>query len=64
MRRMTDNVADYKENELTIDYMRLLEQSIREVPQFWLWTHNRWKRQRTDEEREQNIQEVHHEANH
>ena len=33
--------ADY---QLTDAYFTLLEASIRRAPQFWLWTHNRWKR--------------------
>lgn len=30
--------------QLTDAYFTLLEASIRRAPQFWLWTHNRWKR--------------------
>ena len=30
--------------QLTDTYFTLLEASIRRAPQFWLWTHNRWKR--------------------
>lgn len=33
-----------KDYELTDAYFRLLEESIRRAPQYWLWTHNRWKR--------------------
>ena len=33
-----------KDFELTDAYFRLLEASIRRAPQYWLWTHNRWKR--------------------
>lgn len=29
---------------LTDTYFRLLEASIQRAPEFWLWTHNRWKR--------------------
>ena len=29
---------------LTDEYFRLLEASIHRAPEFWLWTHNRWKR--------------------
>jgi len=29
---------------ITDSYFRLLEDSIRRAPAFWLWTHNRWKR--------------------
>jgi len=28
------------------EYFRLLEQNIREAPQYWLWSHRRWKRTR------------------
>ncbi|MBQ7634296.1 MAG: lysophospholipid acyltransferase family protein [Bacteroidaceae bacterium] len=27
----------------TLEYMRLLEQRIRHAPEYWLWSHNRWK---------------------
>lgn len=30
----------------TRSYLRLLEQTIRRDPRFWLWSHNRWKRSR------------------
>ena len=33
-----------KDYELTDAYFRMLEASIRRAPQYWLWTHNRWKR--------------------
>jgi KDO2-lipid IV(A) lauroyltransferase len=29
---------------LTDEFMHLLEQDIRQHPEFWLWTHKRWKR--------------------
>lgn len=34
------------ENEITRKYMELLENKIIEKPEFWLWTHNRWKHKR------------------
>ena len=37
----TDNLPEYA---VTEKYMRLLEDNIRECPELWLWTHNRWKR--------------------
>ena len=37
-----------KDYELTDAYFRLLEESIRRAPQYWLWTHNRWKRTREE----------------
>lgn len=33
-----------KDYELTDAYFEMLEKSIRRAPQYWLWTHNRWKR--------------------
>lgn len=29
---------------ITHEYVKLLEKSIKETPQSWLWSHNRWKR--------------------
>ncbi len=33
-----------KDGEITAKYMWLLEDQIRRKPQFWLWSHRRWKR--------------------
>lgn len=33
-----------KDYMLTDTYFQMLEASIRRAPQYWLWTHNRWKR--------------------
>ena len=33
---------------ITDAYFQLLEESIRRAPEFWLWTHNRWKRTREE----------------
>jgi hypothetical protein len=35
--------ADY---EITETYMKILEEKINEKPEFWLWTHKRWKHKR------------------
>ncbi len=32
--------------EVTEQYFRLFEKSIQRAPEYWLWTHNRWKRDR------------------
>jgi KDO2-lipid IV(A) lauroyltransferase len=32
-----------KENEITEDFYRCMEEKIRANPEFWLWTHRRWK---------------------
>ncbi len=41
---MTDKPKSYPNYELTAEYGRYLEDSIKRVPQYWLWSHNRWKR--------------------
>lgn len=41
---MAKNCKQTQEFELTEMYTRMLEQNILEAPQYWLWTHNRWKR--------------------
>ena len=35
-----------KEYEITEKYMQLLEKRIQSAPQYWLWSHRRWKYQR------------------
>lgn len=43
---MTENPKELPEFELTKQYMRLMEQTIKREPAYWLWTHNRWKRKK------------------
>lgn len=43
-RLMTNSPKDYPDYEVTVDYANRLEQTIRRAPQYWLWSHNRWKR--------------------
>lgn len=33
---------------ITKEYFRLLEETINRTPQYWLWSHNRWKRTREE----------------
>ncbi|NDV45637.1 hypothetical protein D0T49_01050 [Paludibacter sp. 221] len=35
-----------KEFEITEIYTRMLEDAIRKAPEYWLWTHKRWKHKR------------------
>lgn len=49
LEKITDNPNSYTGFGLTDEYMRLLENMIRQSPGNWLWTHNRWKRHREDE---------------
>ncbi len=46
VRPITDNVAETEEGEVTDIYFKLLEETIRRQPQIWLWSHNRWQRNR------------------
>lgn len=46
--KMCDHPGELPRFALTEQYHRLLEQSIRLNPQYWLWSHNRWKRQWKD----------------
>lgn len=41
---MTLHPKEYADYDLTDWYARLLEESIRRRPAYWLWTHKRWKR--------------------
>jgi KDO2-lipid IV(A) lauroyltransferase len=40
---LTDNPQELKEHELTKMHMARLEKLIREKPEYWLWSHRRWK---------------------
>ncbi len=37
---------DTKEFEITEKYTRMLEAAIEKAPEYWLWTHKRWKHKR------------------
>ena len=43
---LDENPKSTPEFEITEKYMKLLEAKISESPQFWLWTHKRWKHRR------------------
>lgn len=47
-RLMTRTPETLKEYEATDIYFRMLEENIREQPELWLWSHNRWKRTREE----------------
>lgn len=46
--RMCDNLKEAPKFSITERYYRLLEKSIQRNPEYWLWSHNRWKRQWKD----------------
>ena len=43
---VTDKPQETKEGEITEIVTHLLEKDIKEHPQYWLWTHKRWKHKR------------------
>lgn len=45
-----ENPNSTKDGEITELHTRMLEKQILENPQFWLWTHNRWKRKITEKD--------------
>ena len=47
-RLMTLHPKEFPDYELTDQYARLLEESIRRQPAYWLWTHKRWKRTKAE----------------
>lgn len=45
-----ENAADTKDYEITETHLRFLEKQINENPEYWLWSHNRWKHKRKPHE--------------
>ena len=48
---VTRDPSTMGEFELTDIYFKLMEQTINRAPQYWLWSHNRWKRTREEFDR-------------
>ncbi len=48
---ITRDAASMPEHAITDEYFRRLEATIRRAPQYWLWSHNRWKRTREEFDR-------------
>ncbi len=46
--KMSDEPQKEEKFALTEKYYRLLENSIKRAPAYWLWSHNRWKRTREE----------------
>ena len=44
--KLVENPAEVDPNEIMLAYVRKLEEIIREEPQYWLWSHRRWKHKR------------------
>lgn len=47
---LCDNPNETEEGEITEAHTRKLEAQILTQPQYWLWTHKRWKRKRKQDE--------------
>jgi len=45
---LTENPTDLPEGEITRLYAEKLESVIQREPAYWLWSHRRWKRKRSD----------------
>lgn len=48
---LSENPAVTAPGHITVQHTKYLEKIIEENPQYWLWSHKRWKRKKTDEER-------------
>ena len=48
---ITRDPSTMGEFELTDIYFQRMEQTINRAPQYWLWSHNRWKRTREEFDR-------------
>ena len=48
---LDENPADSEKGKITELHTRYLEKIIMDKPQYWLWSHKRWKRKKTEEER-------------
>jgi KDO2-lipid IV(A) lauroyltransferase len=45
---ISDNPKEEAYGEITKNLMRHLERDIKQAPQYWLWTHKRWKKTRPE----------------
>ena len=58
-RLMTKTPAKLPEFEITRRFFALLEDNIRRAPQYYLWSHDRWKRTREQFDKEYRIENGH-----
>ncbi|PTM03400.1 MAG: lipid A biosynthesis acyltransferase, partial [Bacteroidetes bacterium] len=40
---ITEHPNDFKDYEITDAFLKLVEQQIYDTPEYYLWTHKRWK---------------------
>ncbi len=43
---LTENISLEKENSISERFIKLVENQIKEAPEYYLWTHKRWKHQK------------------
>ena len=46
--KLVENPAEVKPEEILMAYVRKLEEIIRAEPEYWLWSHRRWKHKRPE----------------
>ncbi len=46
---ISDEPQETAYGEITLQHTRILEKDILQQPEYWLWTHKRWKRQRPED---------------
>jgi KDO2-lipid IV(A) lauroyltransferase len=44
--KLVDNPSDFSPEEIMMIYVRKLEEIIQAEPEYWLWSHRRWKHKR------------------
>ncbi len=45
---LIENPEDYSESQIMKAYIQRMEETIKEQPEYYLWTHKRWKHKRPD----------------
>lgn len=55
---LAEKPNELPEGEITRRYMKRLEKAIRQAPQYWLWSHRRWKKKRPAEVKTQQHKEM------
>jgi KDO2-lipid IV(A) lauroyltransferase len=44
--KLVENPAEYTPEEIMMTYVKKLEEIIQAEPEYWLWSHRRWKHKR------------------
>lgn len=55
---LTENPKEIPNYEITSTYLRMVEEQIHEAPEFYLWTHKRWKHRDKQSERSPRIKKA------